>query len=38
MKQFEEPEICIVKFEVEDILTTSSEDELDPGIGGLPIL
>ena len=38
MKQFEEPEICIIKFEVEDILTTSSGDGLDLGDGGLPIL
>ena len=38
MKQFEEPEICIIKFDMEDVLTTSSGDQFDPGDGGLPIL
>ena len=39
MKQFEIPEIEIVRFEIEDVLTTSGrEDELEilvlPSIGG----
>lgn len=41
MKQFEEPEISIIKFEIEDILTTSGTGEdldLPLGPGGLPIL
>lgn len=41
MKQFEEPEICIIQFDIEDIITVSSgEDTLNPitGPGGLPII
>lgn len=41
MKPFEEPEICIIRFDIEDIITTSSgEGSIDPieGPGGLPII
>ncbi len=37
-KAFEAPEVEILEFNVEDVITTSSVEEPDPGAGGLPIL
>lgn len=34
MKKFMEPEIEIVKFTVEDVITTSNGGEVEPGVGG----
>lgn len=36
--KFEMAEIKIEKFEIADVITASGDVEIDPGIGGLPVL
>ena len=37
-KNYEIPEIEVVTFNIEDIITSSSDPDFDEGGGGLPIL
>lgn len=35
MKLFEQPEVNVIKFAVEDVITVSSTEETAPSIGGM---
>ena len=37
MKKYMKPAIEVLEIEIEDVITTSQEDEYDRGDGGLPV-